>query len=65
MFWGMLKSIWTEISSAQPEDSDLGPYPYYLDIDILIEGMFIFGFDNKMVNAIGGIPHNVLMDLER
>lgn len=39
--------------------------PDYLDVDTLIEGMFLFGIDNKMVNAIGGIPHNVLMDLER
>ena len=39
--------------------------PNYLDVDILIEGMFIFGIDNKMVNAIGGISHNVFMGLER
>lgn len=39
--------------------------PNYLDVDILIGGMFIVGVDNKMVNAVGEISRNVLMDLER
>lgn len=53
--------IWTEISTGQPVDSDLGPHLFHcLGVDV--EGVFIPGLDRKMVTVLGviiGISHSV------
>lgn len=45
--------VWTEVSTGQPLDSDLGP-PLFPYLDVGVEGVFIPGLDQKIVNMVSG-----------
>lgn len=45
--------VWTESSTGQPADSDLGP-PLFPYLDVGVEGVFMSGPDQEIVNMLSG-----------